>query len=79
MGHICHVAPFGLLGRLLRSEELMPGAQAGTSEAVELQMSLFLLFDDCDDERRKACGRVGNPDYDTLVTFDAAQVLGSAT
>eukprot|EP00969_Alexandrium_andersonii_P205105 9062792-Alexandrium_andersonii.AAC.1 len=67
MGQICHVTPFGLLRRLLRSEELMPGAQAGISKVVELQMSPFLPFDDRDDERRKACGRVGNPDYDALL------------
>eukprot|EP00969_Alexandrium_andersonii_P023144 1012143-Alexandrium_andersonii.AAC.1 len=67
MGQICHVTPFGLLGRLLRSERLMPGAQAGTSEAVELQMGPLLPFGNRDDERRKACGRVGNPDYDTLL------------
>eukprot|EP00969_Alexandrium_andersonii_P146721 6488350-Alexandrium_andersonii.AAC.1 len=73
MGQICHVAPFGLLGRPLRSEELMPGAQVGTSEAVELQMSPFLPVDDRDDEHRKACGRVGDPDYDTLLVFGTAQ------
>eukprot|EP00969_Alexandrium_andersonii_P180707 7986312-Alexandrium_andersonii.AAC.1 len=42
-------------------------------------MSPFVPFDDRNDERRKACGRVGNPDYDTLLVFDTAQVLGSAT
>eukprot|EP00969_Alexandrium_andersonii_P071889 3172725-Alexandrium_andersonii.AAC.1 len=54
----------------------MPGAQAGASEAVEFQMSPFLPSDDRDDERRKARGRAGNPDYDTLLVFDTAQVLG---
>eukprot|EP00969_Alexandrium_andersonii_P155299 6865900-Alexandrium_andersonii.AAC.1 len=57
----------------------MPGAQAGTSEAVELQMSPFVPFDDRRDERRKACGRVGDPDFDTLLVFDTKAVLGSAT
>eukprot|EP00969_Alexandrium_andersonii_P259068 11454519-Alexandrium_andersonii.AAC.1 len=79
MGDICHAAPFGNLGALLRPEELMPGADARASEAVELQMNPLLPFDDRGDERRKARGRVGNPpQYDTLFVFDARQVLESA-
>eukprot|EP00969_Alexandrium_andersonii_P349888 15432078-Alexandrium_andersonii.AAC.1 len=42
-------------------------------------MSPFVPFDDRDDERRKACGRVGNPDFDTLLVFDTLQVLGGAS
>eukprot|EP00969_Alexandrium_andersonii_P059238 2609300-Alexandrium_andersonii.AAC.1 len=42
-------------------------------------MSPFVPFDDRNDERRKACGRVGNPDFDTLLVFDTEAVLGSAS
>eukprot|EP00969_Alexandrium_andersonii_P245638 10855719-Alexandrium_andersonii.AAC.1 len=42
-------------------------------------MSPFLPFDDRDDERRKACGRVGGPTYDALLVFGAQQVLGTVT
>eukprot|EP00969_Alexandrium_andersonii_P134135 5933055-Alexandrium_andersonii.AAC.1 len=61
MGQICHVTTFGALDRILKPEALMPGAQAKSSEACELQLSPFLPFDDRNDERRKACGRVGAP------------------
>eukprot|EP00969_Alexandrium_andersonii_P263862 11662665-Alexandrium_andersonii.AAC.1 len=67
MGDICHVAPSSSPGALLCSEELMPGVDAGTSEAVERQMSPFLPFNDRDDEHRTACRRVGNPSCDTLL------------
>eukprot|EP00969_Alexandrium_andersonii_P168872 7463514-Alexandrium_andersonii.AAC.1 len=57
----------------------MPGTEAATSEACELQLSPFLPFDDRNDERRKACGRVGAPSYDVLLVLDTAKVLDCVT
>eukprot|EP00969_Alexandrium_andersonii_P171304 7572665-Alexandrium_andersonii.AAC.1 len=60
---------------------LMPGHIARTSGATMLQMSPFPPFDDWRDENGKmaprthACGRVGDPGYDLLITMDSEGML----
>eukprot|EP00969_Alexandrium_andersonii_P104835 4625529-Alexandrium_andersonii.AAC.1 len=57
----------------------MPGADAGTPEAVELQMGPFLPFGNRNDERRRARCRVGAPTYDALFVFDSDEALDAGT